>query len=221
MRTTLRTRDGHELEAYVAEPVGTPRGGLVVGHEMYGLNEYVRGVCDGFAADGYLTIAPAMYDRAQRGLTFRYTPEDHPRAQAAYKALDIEASLDDYDAARAAVARAGKIAVLGFCWGGSLAWLAACRREYDGAVAYYGSWMPDFATEQPRCPVITHIGEHDNTLPPERIATFRAAQPDVPVYLYPGALHGFDNPNRTDRHDPSAHALARSRSLEFLRRVIG
>jgi carboxymethylenebutenolidase len=185
------------------------------------LNDYIRGVCDGFAADGYLTIAPALYDRAQRGLTFQYTPEDHPQAQAAYKALDIEASLDDYDAARAAVAQAGKVAVLGFCWGGSLAWLAACRRDYDAAIAYYGSWMPDFADEEPHCPVITHIGERDNTLPPERIATFRAAQPNVPIYLYPGALHGFDNPNRTERHDPGAHALARSRTLEFLRRVIG
>jgi carboxymethylenebutenolidase len=221
MRTTLQTHDGHELEAYVAEPAGPPRGGLVVGHEMYGLNDYIRGVCDGFAADGYLTIAPALYDRAQRGQTFQYTPEDHPRAQAAYNDLDVEASLDDYDAARAAVAAAGKVAVLGFCWGGSLAWLAACRREFDAAIAYYGSWMPDFADEQARCPVITHIGERDNTLPPDRIARFRAAQPDVAIYLYAGALHGFDNPNRTERHDPAAHALARSRTLDFLRRVIG
>ena len=217
----LRAHDGHELAAYVARPVGPPRGGLVIGHEMYGLNDYIRGVCDAYAAEGYVTIAPALYDRSERGRTFDYTAEDHPRAQAAYMAMEVDGSLEDYAAARIEVADSGRVAVLGFCWGGSLAWLAACRREFDAAIAYYGSWMPDFAGEVPRCPVITHIGERDNTLPAARVARFREAQPDVPIFLYPGALHGFDNPNRTERHDPVAHALARRRSIDFLRRVIG
>jgi carboxymethylenebutenolidase len=217
----LTARDGHELDAYLARPTGDIRGGLVVGQEMYGLNDYIRGVCDHYASEGYLSIAPALYDRLEPGLTFAYTPADHDRAQRTYRTLELDAALDDFDAARAAVADAGRVGVLGFCWGGSLAWLAACRRTYDCAVAYYGSMMPDLAAEQARCPVIAHIGELDNTLPPERVARFRVAQPSVPVYIYQGALHGFDNENRTERYDAAAHGLARERSLEFLRRNIG
>lgn len=217
----LRARDGHELDAYVARPAGEFRAGLVVGHEMYGINEYVRGVCDDYAAEGYLAIAPALYDRLRPGLAYTYSAEDHDRAQESYKTIDLDATLDDFDAAREAVAETGKVGVLGFCWGGSLAWLAACRRPYDVAVAYYGSMMPDLALEQPRCPVIAHVGDRDATMPPGRVAQFRIAQPSVPVYIYEGALHGFDNENRRDRYNAAAHRLARERTLAFLRRHVG
>jgi carboxymethylenebutenolidase len=217
----LRSRDGHELDAYLARPTGAMRGGLVVAQEMYGINAYLRAVCDFYAAHGYLAIAPALYDRKQRGLVYDYTSEDHDRAQRTYKAWDLTAALDDLDAARAAVAEAGKIGLVGFCWGGSLAWLAACRRSYAATVAYYGSMMPDLADEQPRCPVIAHIGDRDTSLPADRIAHFRAAQPSVPVYIYAGAQHGFDNENRTPRYDAAAHRLARDRTLAFLAQHIG
>jgi carboxymethylenebutenolidase len=122
---------------------------------------------------------------------------------------------------RAVVADAGKVGLVGFCWGGSLAWLGACRRDYAGTIAYYGSMMPDHAGECARCPVIAHIGDRDNTLPPDRIAHFRAAQPSVPVYIYPGAQHGFDNENRAPRYDAAAHKLARERTLAFLAKHVG
>src|SRR5262249_47016196 len=125
------------------------------------------------------------------------------------------------EAARAAVAEAGKVGMVGFCWGGSLAWLAACRRNYAGTVAYYGSMMPDLADEQARCPVIAHIGGRDTSLPMERVEHFRAMQPSVPVYIYPGAQHGFDNENRTPRYHAAAHRLARERTLAFLAEHIG
>ena len=175
---TLTARDGHHLDGYLARPPGTVRGGVVVAQEMYGLNDYLRSVCDYYAAHGYLAIAPSLYDRQERGLVFTYGKEDHDRAQRLYKSWNLENALDDLDAARDAVASAGKVGLVGFCWGGSLAWLAACRRDYACTVAYYGSMMPDFATEQPRCPVIAHIGDQDTTLPPERIDAFRASQPD-------------------------------------------
>ena len=217
----LTARDGHELDAYLARPAGRARGGLVVAQEMYGVNAYLRSVCDFYAAHGYIAIAPALYDRKQRGLIYAYTEADHDQAQRTYKSWDLAAALDDLDAGRAAIADAGKIGIVGFCWGGSLAWLATCRKSYDGAIAYYGSMMPEYAGEIARCPAIAHIGDRDTTLPPDKIARFRAAQPSVPIYIYPGAQHGFDNENRTARYDAAAHKLARERTLAFLEMNIG
>jgi carboxymethylenebutenolidase len=217
----LRARDGHELDAYFVRPSSPPRGGVVIAQEMYGVNDYLRSVCDFYAAQGYVAIAPALYDRKQRGLTYAYTRDDHDRAQQTYTAWNLDDALADLDAARAAIADAGKIAIIGFCWGGSLAWLSACRSDYDGAVSYYGSMIPDLAELQARCPVICHIGDKDTSLPPARVAIFRAAQPAVPVFMYEGAPHGFDNENRTERYHPAAHKLARERTLEFLAKHIG
>ena len=162
----LRARDGHELDAYVARPAARLRGGIVVAQEMYGVNDYLRSVCDFYAAQGYVAIAPALYDRKQRGLTFVYTKDDHDRAQQTYTTWNFDHALADLDAARDAIADAGKVGIIGFCWGGTLAWLSACRRDYACAVAYYGSMMPDFADEQARCPVIAHVGDRDTSFPP-------------------------------------------------------
>lgn len=212
----LATRDGHDLDAFLAEPEGEVRGGVVLGQEMYGLNDYLRDTCRFFASHGYRTIAPALYDRVERGLVFPYEKGAHDRAQKIYKNWNFEHALDDLDAARDRVADAGKVAIIGYCWGGTLAWLAACRRDYAGAVAYYGSMMPDFAQERPRCPVIAHVGSRDGTMPPARLDIFRAAQPDVPLHVWEGAAHGFDNPGRIDRFHPQACAAAREVTLKFL-----
>lgn len=217
----LTAPDRHELDAYLAKPTTPARGGLVVAQEMYGVNDYLRSVCDFYAAQGYVAIAPALYDRRQRGLIYNYSKADHDRAQETYTAWNLDHALSDLDAARDAIADAGKIGIIGFCWGGSLAWLAASRRDYAGAVSYYGSMIPDFAHEQARCPVIAHVGDKDTSLPPARVAQFRAAQPSVPVFIYQGAPHGFDNQNRTERYHPAAHQRARERTLEFLAKHVG
>ena len=213
---TLRSADGHELEAHVAWPANSARGAIVLAQEMYGLNDYLKATCAFFASHGFATIAPALYDRRQRGLVFKYDRESHDEAQKIYKAWDFNMALDDLDAARNYVKSSGPVAVVGYCWGGTLAWLAACRRNYDGAVAYYGSMMPDFAHESPRCRVIAIVGEKDNTMPPERLNIFRQAQPDVPLVIYEGARHGFDNPGRAERFHPEASRMGRQRTIEFL-----
>ena len=148
----LAAHDGHELDAYLARPSGRVRGGMVIAQEMYGVNAYLRSVCDFYAAQGYVAIAPALYDRRQRGLTYTYSKDDHDRAQKTYTAWNLDDALADLDAARGAIADAGKIAIIGFCWGGSLAWLSACRSDYAGAVSYYGSMIPDLANEQRALP---------------------------------------------------------------------
>lgn len=217
----LRARDGHELDAYLARPQGRVRGGIVIAQEMYGVNDYLRSVCDFYAGHGYVAIAPALYDRKQHALTFTYSKADHDRAQQTYTAWNLDDAVADLEAAHAATADAGRIAVVGFCWGGSLAWLSACRCDYAGAVSYYGSMIPDLANLRARCPVICHIGDKDTSLPPARVAVFRAAQPSVPVYIYEGAPHGFDNAKRTERYNAAAHKLARERTLAFLAKQVG
>ena len=142
----LTARDGHQLDAYLARPSSRQRGGLVIAQEMYGVNAYLRSVCDFYAGHGYIAIAPALYDRQQRALTYAYTKDDHDRAQKTYTAWNFDHALADLDAAHSAIADAGRIAIIGFCWGGTLAWLSACRGDYAGAVSYYGSMIPDSPT---------------------------------------------------------------------------
>lgn len=218
----LTAVDGHELEAYLSRPAGRPRGGLVVAQEMYGLTRYLTAVCDLFAAHGYLTIAPALYDRQQRGLVFAYTDADHDRAQVLFNGWPWDKALDDLDAAKAAVAHAGKVAMVGYCWGGSLAWLAACRREYACTIAYYGSAMPKYADETARCPVLANCGDKDASMPLDGILMFRERQPGVVVSIFAGARHAFDNPLRGDnRFHQEASDQSRRDTLALLARHVG
>jgi len=212
----LRSVDGHELDAHLATPTTPSLGGVVLAQEMYGLNDYLKETCAFFAAHGYAAIAPALYDRKERGIVFDYTKAAHDEAQKIYKSWDFNLALDDLDAARQRVKSSGPVAVVGYCWGGTLAWLAACRREYEGAVAYYGSMMPDFAAEKPSCPVIAIVGDRDRTMPPERLERFRQAQPEVPLVIYGGAQHGFDNPGRSERFHAEASKMGRQKTLDFL-----
>jgi len=218
MMTRLKACDGHVLDGYLAVPSRPVRGGVVIAQEMYGLTRYLTAACDFYASQGYLAIAPALYDRREQGLILAYDKIDHDRAQVIYNAWDWELALNDLDAGKTVVLSKGavKVGIVGFCWGGSLAWLAACRREYSAAVAYYGSKMPDYAHEQPRCPVIALIGDADATLPAERIAKFREGQPSINIKFYKGAKHGFDNSLREERYHAEASEQARRDTLEFL-----
>ena len=217
----LTASDGHELGAYLVTPDGEARGGLVVGMEMYGVNGYLQGVCDDYAAAGYLTLAPLLFDRFEPDLTNPYDDAGSRRGKELSAIIDHDQTVLDVSAAIDRVRIAGKVAIMGFCFGGTVTWLASCRCDLDAGIAYYGSNMCDYPDEQPNCPVIYHVGDLDTAVPPEDVAAFQERCPEVHWNLYPGAQHGFDNSTRAVRYDAAATALARERSLAFLRDQVG
>jgi carboxymethylenebutenolidase len=212
---TLTAEDGHKLAAYRVAPKGNPRGGLVVIQEIFGVNSHIKRVTDGFAADGYVALAPAIFDRVERDFAIGYKPEDIERGRGVRGKLPIEDAVKDVRAAvKALAAERLKVGVVGYCFGGTLAWLAATRIDgVAGAVGYYGGGIADTAAEKPRCPVLLHWGETDQSIPPEHHARVRTAHPDLPMHVYP-AGHGFNCDERASYHEPSAK-LARQRTLEF------
>jgi carboxymethylenebutenolidase len=216
----LTARDGHRLGAYRAEPSGPRRGGLVVAQEIFGVNSHIRSVCDGFAADGYVAIAPALFDRCERGIEIGYTPEDIARGRELKAKSPIDAALLDVAAARDAVAGAGKVAIVGYCWGGYIAWMSAARVSgLAAAIVYYGGGVIEAIPEQPQCPVLGHFGERDHNIPVEGVRKVAAAHPAVPIHIY-AADHGF-NCDQRGSYDAAAAKLARERTLDFLRRHVG
>ena len=213
----LKAEDGHELDAYVAAPAGDPIAALVVVQEIFGINAHIRSVADGYARDGFLAVAPALFDRAERGVELGYEGEDVQKAMALRKKLKLEDMIKDTAAAiEYARKRVGKkTGVIGYCLGGSIAWLVACRMNIDAAVGYYGGMIPQYASEQPRCPVMLHFGRKDQHIPREAIAKIEEAHPEVPVFLY-DAGHGFNCDARAS-YDATSAKLARERSLHFLK----
>jgi carboxymethylenebutenolidase len=216
----LIAADGHRLAAYLATPAGTPRGALVVLQEIFGVNSHIRAVADAYAADGYLAIAPAMFDRAERGVELGYTPDEVQRGQALKAACADAPALLDIAAAVAHGRTAGRVGIVGYCWGGYLSWLAS--GAVDGLAAsipYYGGGMPQRADVQPRCPVLAHFGEKDGHIPVDGVNALQAAHPAIAVHLYP-AGHGF-NRDVTAAYDGPSARLARERTLAFLHQHVG
>ena len=190
----LKSADGFQLSAYRAEPAGAPVAGLVVVQEIFGVNSHIRSVCDGYAADGFLVIAPALFDRFEPGIELDYSPEGMERARALKGQADTEAALLDIDAACKAVAAAGPVCLIGYCWGGLLAWLSATRLSgLSAVVAYYGGGIGAVARETPHCPVQLHFGGNDHAIPMSDVeAVRRAHETGVEVHVYAGAGHGFN-----------------------------
>ena len=216
----LTAADGFRLAAWRADPSGVVRGAVVIAQEIFGVNSHIRSVCDGYAADGYVAVAPALFDRAERGVDIGYKPEDIARGRELKGRAPIAAALQDIAAARDAVSASGNVAVMGFCWGGYVAWMAACRLPGFGcAVAYYGGGILEAAAEKPRCPVMAHFGERDHGIPVAGVREFMAAHPDVQTFIYP-ADHGFNCDQRA-AFDAASAKLARERTLAFLRQHVG
>jgi carboxymethylenebutenolidase len=215
----LKPADGQAIPAYVANPKGTPKGGIVVIQEIFGVNEHIRAVVDGYAADGYLAIAPAIFHRVKPGVEMGYTPDDMGAGMAlktATEALPSPGAMQDIEAAIAYAAQAGKVGMVGYCYGGLLTWRSAC--ELDGlsaAVAYYGggTTTPDEIKRKPKCPVLAHYGDKDKHISVESVEAFRKAHPEVEVHLYE-ADHGFNCDHRGSWNAEAAK-LARERSLAF------
>jgi len=216
----LVASDGFELSAYRAEPSGKPRGGLVVIQEIFGVNDHIRSVCDGYADDGYRVIAPALFDRVEPGVDLGYSEEEVTRGRALRAKIKMDTVLLDVAAARDAAADAGKVGIVGYCWGGLVVWMSAARLPgLACAIAYYGVGMTDATAETPKCPVMGHFGEWDQMIPVPGVDRLKGAHPDIEVFIYP-ADHGFNNDQRATYDDISAR-LARERTIEFLAQNVG
>lgn len=220
----LTADDDHSFDAYVARPAGQPpvdqpRAGLVIVQEIFGVNSHVRAVTDGYAADGYLAIAPALFDRVKPGVELGYSADEVAEGRALRAKVPWKAALSDVAAAMTFAAAAGKVGVIGYCWGGSVAWLAATRLKPAAAVCYYGGNIYEFRDEQPNCPVMFHFGEQDAGIPLDQVKAIGAAHPEQELFTYP-AGHGFNCDLRGSYHAGSAKA-ARERTLAFLARTIG
>lgn len=212
---SLTTTDSHSLGAYRADPAGNPKGALVVAQEIFGVNSHIRNVCDRLAAAGYVALAPALFDRFVRDFESGYSPDEVAHARSYLGKIDWPKMLLDIQAGIEDVKSAGPVGVIGFCLGGSIAFLAAARLSgLKAAVAFYGGQIVKFADEKPKCPVQMHFGEQDANIPMSDVAIIKEKRPEAEIYTYP-AGHGFYCDERGSFHDPSAK-LAWQRSLEFL-----
>jgi len=210
----LTADDGHTLSAYRA---GSPdaASSVVIIQEVFGVNVHIRSVVDLYADLGYLAIAPAMFDRAERNVELDYTEEGMAAGFAVRDRIDWLTTPKDVGAAVEHVRRDRPVAVIGYCWGGGAAWLAATDLSIDAAVSYYGGQIKLFLDRNPQCPVLLHFGEADHAIPPEDIELIRQAHPAIPIYMYEDAGHGFNCDIRSS-YNPQASAVALARTKAFL-----
>jgi len=216
----LTASDGFKFAAYRADPAGKPKGAIVVVQEAFGVNAHIREMADKFAKDGYLAIAPALYDRVERGVETGYTGADREKGIKTMQASNFDNTLKDVQATIDACSEAGKVGITGWCWGGSVSWLAACRLSgLACSIPCYGGRIPDFAKEKPKCPVQFHWGETDASIPMEKVRMVEAEHPDLESHVYP-AGHGFTCDHR-DSYDKASAELAYKRSMAFFGKHIG
>jgi len=211
--TRLMARDGHEFDAWLAPAASTPRGAVLVLQEIFGVNAHMREVTDSFAAEGYVAICPSLFDRVRRNVELDYSPQSVEQGRGYVLQLKEEKILADLTACINVVRRNGPVGVVGYCWGGSLAYLAACALPVRAAVSYYGTRIMQLLDRKPRVPVQYHFGALDKTIPPENIGKIRAAHPEGEFYVYQ-ADHGFNCDHRA-AYDAAAASLARERTLAF------
>lgn len=221
---TLKASDGHQLSAYRATPNGAPKGGLVVIQEIFGVNSHIREVCDRFAADGYLAVAPALFDRTERGVEIGYTPPDIEKGRALRAKVSTEGALLDTAAALAAIQadkNVGKIGIVGYCWGGTIAWLAAADiAGFSAAVGYYGGGIAEAVAKTPKIPVMLHFGALDQSIPLSDVEKVRAQHPKIPIFVYDDAGHGFSCDHRGS-YNAGAAKTARERTMAFFAEHLG
>lgn len=216
---TLTAADGQKLDAYVARPQGKPKGAVVVVQEIFGVNAHIRSVADGFAKDGFLAVAPALFDRIEPGIELGYEPDDVRKAMSFVPRIDINKSLLDVGAAMGYAAENShkKVGVVGYCFGGTLAWLAATRLRPAAAVGYYGGRIGNYASEKPSTHVMLHFGKDDAHIPGSEIEKVHAAHPEVDIFLYENAGHAF-NREAAPGYNAKAALEARRRTLAFLKK---
>lgn len=210
----LTAADGHELDAYVAEPKGKARGGVVVVQEIFGVTGHIKRVADQYAAEGFRAIAPAMFDRIKPGITLDY--KDIQQGISYMQQLQWPNTLADVEAAADYVRPAGGTAVVGFCWGGTVAHVAASELDFDAAVSYYGGGVAKMLDKEPQCAIVYHIGDQDHSIPVADIDKIKEAYPAATVHVYKGAQHGFNCDERASYSAADAK-IAFGRSIELIR----
>ena len=218
----LKAADGHEFDAYTAQPAdGRRYGGIVVVQEIFGVNKHIREVADGYAAQGYVAIAPALYDRVQRNYESGYEPADIQAGLDVRAKVPVEGALADIKAAMDHLAAQDlPIGIVGYCWGGALVWQSAAKLDgLSAAVSYYGGGVQDMADLKPKCPTMLHFGEKDHAIPIDKVKAFMAKQPGLPVHIY-DANHGF-NCNHRGSYDAAAATTALERTLAFFSENLG
>ncbi len=219
--TQLQAADGHKFDAYIAQPSGEPKAGIVVLQEIFGVNAHIRSVADRFARAGYLTIAPALFDRAQRDLELAYGPDEAKQGMQIVQRIPLDQTLADSAAAIQYLREHGarKVGVVGFCWGGTLAWVSNTRLHPDATVSYYPGGIQNYIHERFSCPAIFHFGLEDNHIPQTVVEQVRHEYPGFSVFTYEGAGHGFSCDARASYNEAAAK-LAQQRTLahfdEFL-----
>ncbi|HEV2701416.1 MAG TPA: dienelactone hydrolase family protein [Steroidobacteraceae bacterium] len=213
--TTLMARDGHEFSAWLAAPPGKPRGAVLVIQEIFGVNAHIRAVTDSYAAEGYVAIAPAVFDRVRKGIELGYNADTMKEGFGYVQQLKRESTLLDLAASVAVVKHAGRVGVVGFCWGGRMAYVTACELPVACGVAYYGGGIAQELGKTPKCPMLYHFGGQDSHIPASDVDKIRAADTRGTFYVYPDADHGFNCDMRASFNQPAAQ-LARQRTLAFL-----
>ena len=214
----LTASDNFQLGGYRADPAGAPKAAVVVIQEIFGVNHHIRAICDRFAGNGYVAIAPAIFDRIEPNFQSGYSPEEIAVARKFVANPDWTAMLRDSQAAIDAVKDVGPVGIIGFCLGGSVAYAAATKLSgLSAAIGYYGGAIVRFADDAPKVPTQLHFGEKDAGIPLSDVDTIRAKRPDVEIHVYPGAQHGFNCDERAS-YDPANAGVAKQRSLDFLAR---
>lgn len=211
----LVSRDGHKFDAYVARPQKKAIGTVVLVQEIFGVNHHIRSIADSYAAEGYLAVAPALFDRVLRGYEAGYTQAEVAAGLEIMKQITWDMALADISEAVALGAGDGSVGIVGYCWGGAVSWLAASRIAGVGcAVAYYGGAIPTLLSDQPVCPMMLHFGEKDQSIPLEKAKLVIASSPKSEAFFYP-AGHGF-NCDERGSFDVESAKIARSRTIDFL-----
>jgi carboxymethylenebutenolidase len=218
---SLTAADGFKLNAYRADPVGPARGGIVVIQEIFGVNHHIRSICDRLAAAGYRAMAPQVFDRLQPNFECGYSDAEVAKAREFIARIDWAKMMLDASAAVDALKRDGPVAIIGFCMGGTVAFMAATRLGgLTAAVGYYGGQIVRFADNKPRCPTQLHFGEKDANIPLSDVETIRTKRPECEIHIYPGAGHGFHCDERKS-YEPNSAKLAWQRAMTFLANAFG
>ena len=210
----ITAKDNHKFSAYISQPSGKPKAGIVIIQEIFGVNTHIREVTDLYASKGYLCIAPSLFDRIEKNVTLNYDGKGISKGRNLKELCDKDA-LKDIEASISVVSSAGKVAVIGYCWGGSLSWRIGCEvSNLSASICYYGGDIPKLKDLEPKCKVLTHFGELDKGIPINDVKIFEETQPDVLTYTYP-ADHGFNCDHRSQYNKKCAN-IAIERTLKFL-----